>query len=214
VTAVAAGGNHTLALKADGTVVAWGENTDAEGLVVGQAVVPWGLTNVVAIGAGQYHSLALKRDGTVVAWGDNSQDQCSVPLGLTNVVALAGGGGHSLALGADGALSAWGADWNNQCDVPPGLFPAVGMAAGSYHTVVLLESGIPVPRLLNSASTGGQFSALVQTLNRKYYALEYKDSLAAPDWTAVCTNAGNGALKTLTDQTASGMQRFYRMRQW
>jgi hypothetical protein len=79
---------------------------------------------------------------------------------------------------------------------------------------VLLESVIPVPQLLNSARTGGQFSTLVQTLNRKHYALEHKDSLAAPDWTAVCTNAGNGALRTLTDQSAAGAQRFYRMRQW
>jgi uncharacterized lipoprotein YddW (UPF0748 family) len=214
VTAVAAGGNHSLALKADGTVAAWGENTDAEGNAAGQSVVPWGLTNVVAIAAGEYHSLAVRRDGTVVAWGDNSQDQCNVPLGLTNVVAVAGGGGHSLALGADGALTAWGADWNSQCNIPPGLFPAMGIAAGNYHTAVLLEGVIPVPQLLNSARTGGQFTTLVQTLNRKHYALEYKASLTAPGWTAVCTNAGNGALRTLTDQSAAGAQRFYRMRQW
>ena len=214
VTALAAGGNHTLALKADGTVVAWGENTDAEGYVAGQSVVPWGLTNVVAIGAGQYHSLAVKRDGTVVAWGDNSQGQCSVPPGLTHVVAVSGGGAHSLALGTDGALTAWGADWNNQCDIPPGLFPAVGIAAGCYHTAVLLESIVPVPQLLNPARNGNQFSALVQTLSRKCYALEANSSLASTNWTCLSTNAGNGALRILTDPTATGLRRFYRMRQW
>ena len=214
VTAVAAGGNHTLALKADGTLVAWGENTDAEGNVTAQSVVPWGLTNVVAIAAGEYHSLAVKRDGTVVAWGDNSQDQCNVPAGLSNVVAVAGGGGHSLALGADGTLTAWGADWNGQCNLPAGLAPAVGVAAGSDHTVALLEGMIPVPRLLNPARKGSRFSALVQTLNRKSYALECKNALAAANWTALYTNTGNGALRILTDPTASGTQRFYRMRQW
>jgi hypothetical protein len=201
-------------LKADGTLVAWGENTDAEGNVTAQSVVPWGLTNVVAIAAGEYHSLAVKRDGTVVAWGDNSQDQCNVPAGLSNVVAVAGGGGHSLALGADGTLTAWGADWNGQCNLPAGLAPAVGVAAGSDHTVALLEGMIPVPRLLNPARKGSRFSALVQTLNRKSYALECKNALAAANWTALYTNTGNGALRILTDPTASGTQRFYRMRQW
>jgi uncharacterized lipoprotein YddW (UPF0748 family) len=214
VTAVAAGGNHTLALKADATVVAWGENTDAEGYAVRQSIVPWGLTSVVAIGAGQYHSLAVKSNGTVVAWGDNSQDQCNVPPGLANVVAVAGGGAHSLALGADGSLTAWGADWNNQCDIPAGLFPAVGIAAGSAHTAVLLESIVPVPRLMNPARKGSQFSTLVQTLNRKCYALEWNSSLASTNWTSLGTNTGNGALRILADPSATGPRRFYRMRQW
>ena len=51
MVAVAAGGNHSLALKTNGTVVAWGENTDAEGQAAGQSVVPLGLQDVVAIAA-------------------------------------------------------------------------------------------------------------------------------------------------------------------
>ena len=215
VTAVAAGGNHTLALKADGTVVAWGENTDAEGNAVGQSVVPWGLANVVAIAAGEYHSLAVKGDGTVVAWGDNSQGQCSMPPGLNNVVAAAGGGGHTLALRADGTVAAWGANWSGQCDLPSTLSPALGIAAGGYHTVVLLEDSPPVPpRLLNPARRGSQFSALVQTLHRKHYALEFVDSVVETNWAGICTNAGNGALQIVTDPGATASQRFYRLRQW
>ena len=214
VTAVAAGGNHTLALKTDGTVVAWGENTSADGSMTGQSIVPWDLTNVMAIGAGEYHSLAVKRDGTVVAWGDNSQDQCNVPPGLTNVVAVAGGGAHTVALGADGKVAAWGAVLSGQCNLPSGLAPASGIAAGEYHTVVLLADSLPVPQLLNAAWKGPQFSAQVQTLSPRNYALEYKNSLAATNWTAVCTNAGNGALSILTDPAATNAQRFYRMRQW
>ncbi len=214
VVALAAGGNHSLALKADGTVVAWGENTDAEGNVAGQSVVPLGLSGVVAIAAGEYHSLAVKADGTVVAWGDNSQGQCDFPAELTNVVALAGGGAHSLALHADGAVSAWGANWSGQCAVPPGLYPSVGVAAGSYHTVLLLEGVLPVPQLMLPARKDGRFSTRVQTLNRRSYALEYQDSLAATNWTALSTNTGHGALMILSDPTATASQRFYRMRQW
>jgi hypothetical protein len=172
------------------------------------------LTNVVAIGAGQYHSLAVKGNGTVVAWGDNSQDQCNVPPGLTNVVAVAGGGGHSVALEADGKVAAWGANGNWQCNLPPGLVPAAGIAAGEYHTLVLLADSLPVPELLLPARKGSRFSALVQTLCPRSYALEFKNSLAATNWTAVTTNAGNGALRLLTDPAAATAQRFYRMRQW
>ena len=101
MVAIAAGGNHSLALMADGTVVAWGENTDAEGNLAGQSDVPAGMTAVKAIAAGEYHSLAVKSDGTLAAWGVNSQGQCGPLPALTNVVAVAGGGAHSLALGAD-----------------------------------------------------------------------------------------------------------------
>jgi hypothetical protein len=214
VKAVAAGGNHTLALKADGTVVPWGENTDAGGNVTGQSVVPAGLGDVAAIGAGEYHSLAVRQDGTVVAWGDNSDGQSGVPAGLSNVVAVAGGGGHSLALGADGRVTAWGENWSGQCDIPPGLAAASGIAAGEDQTVVLLADAIPVPRLLNPGCKKGCFSALVQTLSGRSYALEYKDSLAATNWTAACTNVGNGALRILTDSAADSPRRFYRMWQW
>jgi alpha-tubulin suppressor-like RCC1 family protein len=94
VVAIAAGGYYSdLALKADGTVFAWGS-----GLATN---VPAGLSNVVAISAGDFHSLALKADGTVVAWGDNSYGQTNVPAGLSNVVAIAAGGYHSLALVGD-----------------------------------------------------------------------------------------------------------------
>ena len=60
-----------MALKADGTVVAWGDNGE------GQADVPAGLTDVIAIAAGTSHSVALKSDGTVVAWGFNGSNRMS-----------------------------------------------------------------------------------------------------------------------------------------
>jgi hypothetical protein len=120
-----------------------------------------------------------------------------------------------VALLADGTVAAWGANWSGQCDLPPTLPPAVGVAGGGYHTVVLLEESPPVPpRLLNPARSGSQFSALVQTLNRRTNALEYADSLPPTNWMGVRTNAGNGGLQVLTDSTATGPQRFYRLRQW
>jgi hypothetical protein len=55
VTAVAAGFSHSLAVKGDGTVVAWGCN----GPDFGQCSVPGGLSGVTAVAAGRWHSLAL-----------------------------------------------------------------------------------------------------------------------------------------------------------
>ena len=92
VLAVAAGGAHSLALKSDHTVVAWGYNS------AGQSLVPGGLSNVVAIAAGGDHSLALKSDGTVVAWGDNAYGESAVPPGLNNVIAISAGFSDSMAL--------------------------------------------------------------------------------------------------------------------
>jgi hypothetical protein len=214
VVAVAAGGNHSLALRTDGTVVGWGDNTDANGFAAGQSAPPFGLEKVVGIAAGEYHSLAVRTDGTVVAWGDNSNSQCDVPPGLTNVVAVAGGGAHSLALRMDGTVAAWGADWSGQCDLPIGFRPMAGIAGGSYHTVLLLDGAQPVSGLFNLRREGNQFSGLMQTLYRRNYTLESKDTLAATNWIAVSTSAGNGALRVLTDPAAAGSGRFYRVRQW
>ena len=62
---------HTVGLKADGTVVAVGNND------YGQCdVSDW--TNIVAVSAGVYHTVGLKADGTVVAVGYNKYGQCDV----------------------------------------------------------------------------------------------------------------------------------------
>jgi hypothetical protein len=90
------GAAHGLALKANGTVIAWGSN------LYGQTNVPPGLSHVVAIAAGGWHSLALKQDGTVVAWGYNQSGQTNVPPGLSNVMQIAAGAYQSLAVVGSG----------------------------------------------------------------------------------------------------------------
>jgi hypothetical protein len=92
VMAIAAGGHHCLALKRDGTVVAWGSDD------YGQTNVPPGLGGVEAVSAGLYHSLALRSDGTVVAWGLGSSGQTNIPPCLHGVTTISAGGYHNLAL--------------------------------------------------------------------------------------------------------------------
>ena len=125
---------HSLALLANGTVVAWGYSPQ------GETTVPPGLSNVVAIAAGGQHSLALKSDGTVVAWGFDGYGQCDIPAGLNNVAAIAAGWGHSVALKNDGTVVAWGDDSAGQIDVTTNLVNVKSIAAGGYHTLAAMHS--------------------------------------------------------------------------
>jgi len=150
VTAIALGEAHGLALKKDGTVVAWGSDANAGGYNCGQATVPNGLTNVIAIAAGDYHSLALQQDGTVVAWGGNVDNagafkgQATVPAGLSNVIAIAAGANCSMAIKQDGTVTGWGDDSSGQLDVPDGLTDAVAVSVGVQNCLGLNRDGTVV----------------------------------------------------------------------
>jgi alpha-tubulin suppressor-like RCC1 family protein len=132
--ALAARGNHCLALMTNGTVVAWGDNA------FGESTVPTNLVNAVAISAGYLHSVALCADGSVTAWGDDTFGQTNVPPGLTNVVAIAAGDFHTLALLSNGRVVAWGDDSFGQTSVPEGLSGVAGIACGYYHNLALVPA--------------------------------------------------------------------------
>jgi alpha-tubulin suppressor-like RCC1 family protein len=99
VVAIASRASHALALKKDGTVVAWGYITgDFMNPNYGQVSVPAGLSNVVAIATGVAISMAVKKDGTVAVWGDNHHHQVDLAAGLSNIVAIAAGKDYCLAI--------------------------------------------------------------------------------------------------------------------
>ena len=132
LTAVAAGSRHTLTLRSDGTVWAFGSNSFG---VLGNLItapdvgynptptqVP-GLTSVTAIAAGGAHSVVLRSDGTVWTFGENNLGQLGLSSnsgtqlanptptqvpGLTNVTAIVAGAADSVVLRSDGTVWTFG----------------------------------------------------------------------------------------------------------
>jgi alpha-tubulin suppressor-like RCC1 family protein len=136
VVAIAAAANFSLALRADGTVVAWGQDLNGQlgdgidrfgmgcGCLATPTAVP-GVSGAVAISAGLSGGAALIANGTVTDWGQNDSGElgngtiqeagcfCSGPVvvsGLSGAEAIAKGGLHGLATLASGPVQAWGFD--------------------------------------------------------------------------------------------------------
>ena len=139
VYSIASGTSHQLALRADGSVYAWGNNSE------GQTAVPAGLASVVAVAAGGNCSMALKSDGTVQVWGHGANDTLRPPDGLNSVVAIAVSGNHALALKSDGVVVAWGANSTGQATVPSGLVDVVAISARGTYSLALKGNGKVVP---------------------------------------------------------------------
>jgi len=142
VVKLAAGGSHSLALCADGTLVAWGGNFNGqlgdgsttarpEPVLVTTAGTPLEGRTITAIAAGADFSVALCADGTLAAWGYNGQGQLGngalptnspLPVAVSTAGALSGrtavaisaGMHHALALCSDGAIVGWGDGTNGK----------------------------------------------------------------------------------------------------
>jgi Regulator of chromosome condensation (RCC1) repeat len=135
VTMVSAGNNHCMALKANGTVVCWGNNS------FGQSTPPAGLTDVTAISAGNNFSVARKSNGTVVAWGITSSGISTPPSGLSNATAVSAGQTHSVALKSDGTVVQWGIGVSSPTS---GLTGVTAIAAGFTNSLALKSDGTVV----------------------------------------------------------------------
>jgi hypothetical protein len=144
VIAISAGDAHSLALKTNGTLAAWGDNGS------GQTNLPasLGLTNIMRISAGYHHNLAVRSNGTVVAWDAsvvNVYGESTVPPNLTNVAAVAGGYFLSLALKSNGTVTAWGQNFNGQTNVPAGLTNVTSIVTGTSSSSDFCAALTPSP---------------------------------------------------------------------
>jgi len=149
IIAIASGGRHTVALRDDGTVWAWGNNQDGQlgdGTTINRhaPVQVNGLSNITAVAAGQSHTIALRNDNTAWAWGNNHLGQLGIgticscvhpapvnscgnlhlttPVrvkGLDNVTAVVAGADFCIALRNDGTMWSWGGYQLGQLGVMP-----------------------------------------------------------------------------------------------
>jgi alpha-tubulin suppressor-like RCC1 family protein len=171
-TALAAGYFHSLLVRSDGTLWAWGDNDHGQ-LGLGDTTdrnVPTQVGNAtswVAVSAGLSSSLGLCSDGTLWAWGwngngelglgDDTDENIKVPTKVgsaTDWVAVSAGAGHSLGLRSSGTLWAWGSNAHGELGLGGSIthrnFPTqvsaatdwVAVSAGWDHSLGLRADGI------------------------------------------------------------------------
>jgi len=162
VTAVSAGFIHSLAIKNDRSLWAWGNNESGQlgdGSMTNSSTPVKIKDNIIAISAGSLHSLAIKNDDSLWEWGHhiseflgiNDSIDRSIPVKIMDdVAAVSGGHENSLALKNDRSLWGWGANWNGALgtNVPPnGISRPIELMDG-----IMLPSSAPIPLFHNLPS--------------------------------------------------------------
>ena len=169
MVSVVTGQYHTVALKNDGTVWAWGLNYNGQlgNNTVLSSKAPLqveGLTGISAISSRANNTIALRgSDGTVWAWGRNfygelgngTNIESHFPvqvIGLTGVTSISAGPLHTVALKSNGTVWAWGHNWvgelgngtTTNSTVPvqvTGLNNVLSICTGEYFTLALKSDG-------------------------------------------------------------------------
>ena len=167
---VCSGEDFTVALKSDGTVWAWGDNTYGQ-LGTGKTFeeLPYApypmrvtglgsreskpvmsrLTLIKEIAAGFNHAMARTADGSVYAWGDNSRGQLGQNEDVYTVYEVSGGTAH-VEVNEDEVKKLTGSCYPIQVTAGASkedsgsnyLMGATSIAAGGYHSLATVgETG-------------------------------------------------------------------------
>jgi alpha-tubulin suppressor-like RCC1 family protein len=165
---VVARANQSFALRSDGAVFAWGDNTygqlgTGDTTSLGTPTRVSGLTDVLLLAAGERHGLAMDRSGAAWSWGQNLHGELGTRKSATlvptpelvpsfySMTEVAAGGYHSLAIDSTGALYAWGSGTSAQLgtgglgDSHTPVLVDIGhvasVSAGRFHSTAVLEGG-------------------------------------------------------------------------
>ena len=146
VIALAAGRYHSLALRADGTVIGWGLNTSGQATALSNAV------NAVAIAAGRDQSLALLQDGSAVGRINTNSSTRGLsygppPADATNLTAISAGAYHALGLRSDKTVTGWGVTNYGLLNPPSYATNVLALAAGGVLNLALVPdpAAPPIP---------------------------------------------------------------------
>ncbi|MCL2407106.1 MAG: fibronectin type III domain-containing protein [Defluviitaleaceae bacterium] len=127
---LSAGSRHSLHIKSNGSLWAWGRNSNGQ---LGDSTtidrnLPTRIgtaNNWVSAFAGNFHSVAINTDGELWAWGSNSSGELGigtttrslVPIRIgvaNNWVSIATGSNQSFAINSDNELWAWGINFDGR----------------------------------------------------------------------------------------------------
>jgi hypothetical protein len=215
--AIAAGLYHSLAIGTNRTINGWGATN------YGQITIPAYATNVLAIAAGGNDSLALVHDPFAPP----------IPprIGRPPLARLVTAGQsivlNALAIGGLPLRCQWYRDgqplagqtnqWLAFGSVRPG-------DAGGYQLVAMNDFGsttsavavvtvnLPQPALKSPARGGGGFQFSFNSISGVIYVVEFTGALGSGTWTELERRFGIGGLEIVTDASAGGGNRFYRVR--
>ena len=151
---------HVVALRADGSVSAFGGEN-----LFGERLIPSGVVGAVEVAAGEFFSAALLGSGQVIVWGSDASGVVNVPASATNVVSLRAGALHLVALRADGTVVAWGNPSDGRTTVPIGLSRVIKIAAGRAHSLALRDDGTVVAWGYNGAGQTSVPSGLANVVD-------------------------------------------------
>lgn len=143
-TVVSGGLSHSLALKSNGSVWAWGSNSSGQ---LGQddmekANKPVEVSGVtgISVAAGYNFSAVLDYTGAVYVWGNGNSEPTAVPS-LTGVTAIAAGQTDILALKENGTVWQWTIGSTQDAQMVSKLYEIVAISAGGGHNLALTRTG-------------------------------------------------------------------------